>query len=247
MNNPRCYLLDIAPELRLQIYAGLLAPEKVEIWSYSEPTLDGLSDSEIATTRFRAHVPRSTKTIHPDILCTCRQIYHEAEPAALSTLHPVPFASGVATRRPFGEMKNLGTRTFQRFRKLHSIPTSRQIATSAFVFLHLGQFYHAAFGVPEQSLEPGHVRQASHRRDDRYRREQGLRYLSPHGGPRLQGRERTSPHYGDNGDSSLGENDLEETRRGRVGRVMRRSVTFRRGGAEMLVSPSRARYFLCLV
>ncbi|KAK3616731.1 hypothetical protein LTR56_025764 [Elasticomyces elasticus] len=77
-----CYLLDLPKELRLQIYE-LLAPERIRLRTYDQPTIVGLTAQEIATTRVyrRCHhnsAGSRDKQCHTDILCTCRQVYDEA-------------------------------------------------------------------------------------------------------------------------------------------------------------------------
>ncbi|KAK4550535.1 hypothetical protein LTR36_000114 [Oleoguttula mirabilis] len=122
MDQPRCYLLELSVELRLMIYAELMAPSaELTIYSHSAPAMVGMSEEEIDTTRFLA----SMSNTEGDLLhfaITCRQIYQEAEPliCSPSTVRLCPayyhVLSGLPSKRLFDIRK---LRSTKHLKELH--------------------------------------------------------------------------------------------------------------------------------
>ncbi|KAK5688349.1 hypothetical protein LTS10_000327 [Elasticomyces elasticus] len=79
----RCYFLELPKELRLQIYE-LLSPNCIQLRTYDNPTIVGLTGHEIATTRiYRMRNEGGVRQAadehyHIGIIYTCRQVYDEA-------------------------------------------------------------------------------------------------------------------------------------------------------------------------
>ncbi|KAK4542695.1 hypothetical protein LTR36_006267 [Oleoguttula mirabilis] len=73
----RCYLFGLPEELRLIIYEKALSFTRIEIKSYDTPSIQLLSDNDIATTRF--HVYGAKGSASPQLLRTCRQVHQEGE------------------------------------------------------------------------------------------------------------------------------------------------------------------------
>ncbi|KAK4894921.1 hypothetical protein LTR27_007043 [Elasticomyces elasticus] len=80
MTTEPCYFLELPKELRLQIYDYLLRPACIRLCTYDSPTIVGLSQDEIASTRvyhqFTSNDP--PMELHPHILRACHQVYDEA-------------------------------------------------------------------------------------------------------------------------------------------------------------------------
>lgn len=100
---PRCLLLELPKETRLQIYKCLIKPEEIHITSGDNPTIEGLSREEVAKTRFRAKTHRycgrmQGEKVHTPLLRTCRQIYQECLPILvrpdLLVVRPADFHAG---------------------------------------------------------------------------------------------------------------------------------------------------------
>ncbi|KAK5732380.1 hypothetical protein LTR17_010556 [Elasticomyces elasticus] len=73
----RCYILELPKELRLQIYE-LLSLDCIQLRTYDEPTIVGLSAQEVATQRLHCIRDSSDLNLHMNILYTNRQVCGEA-------------------------------------------------------------------------------------------------------------------------------------------------------------------------
>ncbi|KAK5730625.1 hypothetical protein LTR15_000562 [Elasticomyces elasticus] len=69
-----CYFLALPKELRLQIYEYLLRPDCIQLHSYDHETL--AADATVYYADMDRILPRS---LHPQILRTCRQVVDEAQ------------------------------------------------------------------------------------------------------------------------------------------------------------------------
>lgn len=109
MEKPRCYLLELPAELRVQIYNELVLPTTVRIGTMHEPIVADMRELFVTTTcfYFRQYY---TEKLHPSILRACRQIYQEAEPLLYQpSIVQLQLCDGVSKVTPF------------EVRKLHSI------------------------------------------------------------------------------------------------------------------------------
>lgn len=79
----RCDLLELPKELRLMIYELSLQSSKITIVSYDTPSLSGLSQEQIAKTRYFAQLP--DESCSPQLLQVCRQLNEEAIPVLYTT------------------------------------------------------------------------------------------------------------------------------------------------------------------
>jgi hypothetical protein len=82
MARPRCFFLELPPELRLHIYSYLVKPETIEIYSFWSGRPYIWDMPEVAASLFHA-VTTPSGPMHgldPNILRTCRLIHQEAQP-----------------------------------------------------------------------------------------------------------------------------------------------------------------------